>query len=213
MLVASVAGAEQISYDSVVGILKESQQLLEANRQLQRLTDELRAAYDQLQALDNRKDEFLYTVTHELRTPLTSIRALAEILADNPDLEEEERLRFQLTIGREAERLTRLISLVLDLEKFESGQATLDRAPIAVNELVAEALDAVGQLLRDKHIALHVDVPADLILHADRDRLMQVLANLLSNAIKARRPEGQGRTAALAWPRLLYTTPIPRART
>jgi Na+/proline symporter/signal transduction histidine kinase len=200
MLVASVAGAEQISYDSVVGILKESQQLLEANRQLQRLTDELRAAYDQLQALDNRKDEFLYTVTHELRTPLTSIRALAEILADNPDLEEEERLRFQLTIGREAERLTRLISLVLDLEKFESGQATLDRAPIAVNELVAEALDAVGQLLRDKHIALHVDVPADLILHADRDRLMQVLVNLLSNAIKACRPEGQGRIAVLAWP-------------
>ena len=108
MLVASVAGAEQINYDNVVGILRESQQLLEANRQLQkqsrqlqRLTDELRAAYDQLQALDQRKDEFLYTVTHELRTPLTSIRALAEILADNPDLEEAERQRFQLTISRE----------------------------------------------------------------------------------------------------------------
>ncbi|GAB3846358.1 ATP-binding protein [Hymenobacter terrigena] len=208
MLVASVAGAERISYDSVVGILKESQQLLEANRQLQkqsrqlqRLTDELRAAYDQLQALDHRKDEFLYTVTHELRTPLTSIRALAEILADNPDLETEERQHFQLTIGREAERLTRLISLVLDLEKFESGQATLDRAPVPVTDLVAEALDAVGQLLRDKGIALHVDVPADLpILHADRDRLMQVLVNLLSNAIKACRPDGQGRIAVLAWP-------------
>ncbi|MBH8569448.1 GHKL domain-containing protein [Microvirga sp. STS02] len=208
MLVASVAGAEQISYDSVVGILKESQQLLEANRQLQkqsrqlqRLTDELRAAYDQLQALDHRKDEFLYTVTHELRTPLTSIRALAEILADNPDLETEERQHFQLTIGREAERLTRLISLVLDLEKFESGQATLDRAPVPVVDLVAEALDAVGQLLRDKHIALHTDVPANLpALHADRDRLMQVLVNLLSNAIKACRSDGTGRIAVLAWP-------------
>jgi Na+/proline symporter/nitrogen-specific signal transduction histidine kinase len=208
MLVASVAGAEQISYDSVVGILRESQQLLEANRQLQkqsrqlqRLTDELRAAYDQLQALDQRKDEFLYTVTHELRTPLTSIRALAEILADNPDLEAEEQQRFQLTIGREAERLTRLISLVLDLEKFESGQATLDRAPVPVASLVAEALDAVGQLLRDKHITLHVKVPTTLpVLSADRDRLMQVLVNLLSNAIKACRADGQGRIAVLAWP-------------
>ena len=208
MLVASVAGAEHISYDSVVGILKESRQLLEANRQLQkqsrqlqRLTDELRAAYEQLQALDHRKDEFLYTVTHELRTPLTSIRALAEILADNPDLAEVERQNFQLTIGREAERLTRLISLVLDLEKFESGQATLDRAPVPVAGLVAEALDAVGQLLRDKHIALHVDTPADLpVLSADRDRLMQVLVNLLSNAIKACRADGTGRIAVLAWP-------------
>ena len=208
LLVASVAGAERISYDSVVGILKESQQLLEANRelqkqsrQLQRLTDELRAAYDQLQALDQRKDEFLYTVTHELRTPLTSIRALAEILADNPELEELERQKFQLTIGREAERLTRLISLVLDLEKFESGQATLSRAPVPVPGLVAEALEAVGQLVRDKHIALHLDTPADLpLLAADRDRLMQVLVNLLSNAIKACRADGTGRIAVLAWP-------------
>ena len=108
---------------------------------------------------------------------------------------------YQLTIAREAERLTRLISLVLDLEKFESGQATLARAPVAVAGLVTEALDAVGQLLRDKHLAVHVEVPADLpVLAADHDRLMQVLVNLLSNAIKACRADGTGRIAVLAWP-------------
>ncbi|OGX85215.1 histidine kinase [Hymenobacter lapidarius] len=212
LLLASVAGVEQISYDNVVGILKESQQLLEANRQLQkqsrqlqRLTDELRAAYGQLQALDQRKDEFLYTVTHELRTPLTSIRALAEILADNPDLEEAERQRFQLTITREAERLTRLISLVLDLEKFESGQAILERAPVAVADLLHESVEAVEQLLRDKHIALDLAVPAALPdLPADRDRLMQVLVNLLSNAIKACRSDGSGRISLA----VSYTAPV-----
>jgi Na+/proline symporter/signal transduction histidine kinase len=208
MLLASVAGAEEISYDSVVGILKESQQLLEANRQLQkqsrqlqRLTDELRQAYDQLQILDRQKDEFLYTVTHELRTPLTSIRALAEILADNPDLEAEERERFQLTIGREAERLTRLISLVLDLEKFESGQASLERTPLALAEVAHEAAEAVAQLARERGTELRVEVPASLPpLPADRDRLMQVLINLLSNAIKASQPGRPGRIAVLAWP-------------
>jgi Na+/proline symporter/signal transduction histidine kinase len=208
MLLASVAGAEQISYDSVVGILKESQQLLEANRQLQkqsrqlqRLTDELRQAYDQLQLLDMQKDEFLYTVTHELRTPLTSIRALAEILADNPELEVEERERFQLTIGREAERLTRLISLVLDLEKFESGQASLDRTPLVLAEVVQEAAEAVAQLARERGTELRVEVPASLPpLPADRDRLMQVLINLLSNAIKASQPGRPGRITVLAWP-------------
>jgi signal transduction histidine kinase/Na+/proline symporter len=208
LLLASVAGAEEISYDNVVGILKESQQLLEANRQLQkqsrqlqRLTDELRQAYQQLQALDQQKDEFLYTVTHELRTPLTSIRALAEILADNPDLEEEERERFHNTIGREAERLTRLISLVLDLEKLESGQATLVCTELAVSELAEEAAEAVDQLARAKGIALHLDVPASLPpLPADRDRLMQVLINLLSNAVKACPPGRAGRIDLLAWP-------------
>ena len=208
LLVASVAGAEEISYDNVVGILRESQQLLEANRQLQkqsrqlqRLTDELRVAYDQLQALDHRKDEFLYTVTHELRTPLTSIRALAEILVDNPDLPEAERENFQLTIGREAERLTRLISLVLDLEKFESGQATLERVPLALANVVADAVAAMQQLARERGITIHVDVPETLpALLANYDRLMQVLINLLSNAVKACPAGGAGHIGVLAWP-------------
>ena len=200
LLAAGVGAAEEISYDRVVGILKESQQLLEANRQLQkqkgqleRLTSELRQAYAQLQDLDQQKDEFLYTVTHELRTPLTSIRALSEILADNPELDDEERGHFQATISKEAERLSRLITLVLDLEKFESGQATLELEPVAVAQLLPEAVEAVAQLVRERGISLELDVPAELpALRADPDRLMQVLVNLLSNAVKACPADGSG---------------------
>ncbi len=207
LLLAAVAGAEEISYDNVVGILKESQQLLEANRQLQkqrrqlqRLTDELREAYEQLQTLDQQKDEFLYTVTHELRTPLTSIRALAEILVDNPELEVAEREHFQHTISREAERLTRLISLVLDLERYESGHAQLECAPLVLAEVVQEAAEAVAQLARERGSELRLAVPPTLPpLPADRDRLMQVLINLLSNAIKAAVPGRPGRIAVRAW--------------
>ncbi|RYU79073.1 sensor histidine kinase [Hymenobacter persicinus] len=201
LLLASSVGVEEISFDNVVGILRESQQVLEANRQLQkqsrqlqRLTTQLQEAYVQLQQLDQRKDEFLYTVTHELRTPLTSIRALSEILADNPDLDEEERHRFLGTIIRESERLSRLITLVLDLEKYESGQTTLDTEPLDVAEILGDAIESVGQLLRDKHIQLDVHVPPGLPpLPGDRDRLMQVLVNLLSNAIKSCRFDGTGR--------------------
>lgn len=208
MLVASVAGAERISYDNVVGILRESQQLLEANRQLQkqsrqlqRLTDELQAAYDQLRELDQQKDEFLYTVTHELRTPLTSIRALSEILTDHPDVDAAERAHFQATISKEAERLSRLITLVLDLEKFESGQATLEREPVAAAQLLPEALDAVAQLARARGIALEMVLPTALPpLLADPDRLMQVLVNLLSNAVKACRTDGTGRIRVAVGP-------------
>ncbi|GAB3292438.1 ATP-binding protein [Hymenobacter tenuis] len=205
LLLSSSVGVEDISFDNVVGILKESQQLLEANRQLQkqqrqlqRLTSELQAAYDQLQELDQHKDEFLYTVTHELRTPLTSIRALSEILTDNPDLEEDERHRFLLIITKESERLSRLITLVLDLEKYESGKATLEKSPVDVADVITDALEAVGQLLRDKHLHLDLSVPPGLPpLFGDRDRLMQVLMNLLSNAIKSCRPDGTGRIAVV----------------
>ena len=200
LLLASAVGAEEISFDNMVGILRESQQLLEANRQLQkqsrqlqRLTDELRDAYTQLQELDMHKDEFLYTVTHELRTPLTSIRALAEILADNPDVEEAERQHFLHTISRESERLSRLITLVLDLEKYESGKATLDCALLDIAEVIHDATDAVGQLVRAKNIRLDVIVPPGLpALPGDRDRLIQVLVNLLSNAVKSCRADGSG---------------------
>ncbi|TGE28799.1 sensor histidine kinase [Hymenobacter metallicola] len=206
LLMASSVGVEDISFDNVVGILRESQQLLEANRQLQkqsrqlqRLTDQLQVAYDQLQALDHQKDEFLYTVTHELRTPLTSIRALSEILTDNPDIAEAERNHFLQTITKEAERLSRLITLVLDLEKYESGQATLECAPLDVAEVVNDATDAVGQLVRAKSIQLDVVVPPGLPrLPGDRDRLMQVLVNLLSNAVKSCRADGLGRIAVVA---------------
>ena len=218
LLAAGVGAAEEISYDSVVGILKESQQLLEANRQLQkqkgqleRLTDELRQAYAQLQDLDQQKDEFLYTVTHELRTPLTSIRALSEILADNPEMDDEERAHFQATISKEAERLSRLITLVLDLEKFESGQATLELEPVAVAQLLPEAVAAVAQLARERGIALELAVPADLPpLLADPDRLMQVLVNLLSNAVKACPADGRGQIRVSAG-QAHYAAPPPPA--
>ncbi|MBW3128745.1 sensor histidine kinase [Hymenobacter profundi] len=201
LLLSSAIGVEELRFDNVVGILRESQQLLAANRQLrrqsqelQRLTTDLQAAYEQLQALDERKDEFLYTVTHELRTPLTSIRALSEILSDNPDLDEEERLRFLHTITKESERLSRLITLVLDLEKYESGKATLLTTPVGVGELITEAAAAVEQLAQARRIQLTVAVAPDLpALPADRDRLMQVLVNLLSNAVKACPADGSGR--------------------
>ena len=208
LLLASAVGAEEISFDNVVVILEESRHLLEANRQLdkqsrrlQRLTDELRQAYAQLQALDQRKNEFLSTVTHELRTPLTSIRALAEILTDHDDLDPDERQRFGLTISKEAERLSRLIALVLDLEKYESGTAVLQLAPVDLPSLVADAFAAVAALAHERRVALGTDLPADLpALLADRDRLMQVLVNLLSNALKACPADGTGRVAVLAWP-------------
>jgi signal transduction histidine kinase len=114
-------------------------------------------------------------------------------------MEEEERHRFLLTITKESERLSRLITLVLDLEKYESGRATLEKSPVDVPEIISDALDSVGQLLRDKHIQLDVVVPPGLpLLPGDRDRLMQVLVNLLSNAVKSCRADGSGRISVVA---------------
>ncbi|MFD1186669.1 ATP-binding protein [Pontibacter rugosus] len=197
IMVASVVKEEEISIDEVLNILRESQQLISINNELRRkslelrrATEQLRSANERLKQLDELKDEFLSTVTHELRTPLTSIRALSEILYDNSDMEREDQEHFLHTIVKESERLTRLITQVLDLERFESGRQKLNMEPVELKELVQESVEALEQLVQEKNIELVVDVQHSLpSINADRDRLIQVLVNLISNAIKFCNPE------------------------
>jgi len=192
IMVSNVVKEEEIQLEEVFDILRGSQQLMALNKELRRkseeldaLTQELRRVNQDLLKSDELKDEFLYTVTHELRTPLTSIRALSEILHDTPDIDEEQRQQFLATMVRETERLTRLIEQVLDLEKLESGKQKLNEGSILLPALIDEAVDSVGQLLRDKGISIQVDAQRNMRpILGDADRIEQVLINLLSNAVK-----------------------------
>ncbi len=200
VMVASVAQEENLGLDEVLDILDEATQVRAYSRELevkqhelQAATGELRAANDRLRELDRMKDDFISTVTHELRTPLTSIRALSEMLHDDPRLELSDRKRFLGIIVNEAERLTRLINQILDMAKLESGRAEWTTGEVDIGEVVREAMDALGQLFRDKEVALEGDIPATgPVVLADRDRLTQVMINLLSNAVKFV-PGGTGR--------------------
>jgi hypothetical protein len=139
------------------------------------------------------KDDFISTVSHELRTPLTSIRALSEILHDNPELDREQRVRFLGIVIKESERLTRLINQVLDLARLEAGKGEWHPVAIDVVQVVDEAVAATSRLFAEKRIAVEIDVEPELPrVNGDRDRLIQVMLNLLSNAVKFS-PEATGR--------------------
>jgi signal transduction histidine kinase len=178
--------------DEVFDILDEASQVIAYSRQLEQksleleaATAELTAANESLKELDRLKDNFITTVTHELRTPLTSIRAFSEILHDNPMLEQDQRMEFISIIVKESERLTRLINQVLDLAKLESGNAEWHSTELDMNEVIHEAVSTTSQLLRESRVVLALDLPASVPpVHADRDRLMQVMLNLISNAVK-----------------------------
>jgi Na+/proline symporter/nitrogen-specific signal transduction histidine kinase len=192
VMVASVAQEEDLGLDEVLDILDEATQVraysrdLEAKqRQLEAATAELREANDRLRELDRMKDDFISTVTHELRTPLTSIRALSEMLHEDPKLDLVDRKRFLGIIVGEAERLTRLINQILDMAKLESGRAEWTTGAVDIGEVARETMDSLGQLFRDKGVRLEGDIPASgPVVLADHDRLTQVLINLLSNAVK-----------------------------
>jgi len=181
-------------------ILDETSQVMQYSRQLEQKSHELAAATNKLQLanerlteLDRLKDEFVSTVSHELRTPLTSIRAFSEILQTDPDLPRKQRKQFLGIIVKEAERLTRLINNVLDLSKIESGRMEWHMQTVDLREMIADAIDGVGQLFRDRGVRLKRKLPDDpALVKADPDRLQQVIINLLSNACKFS-PEVTGR--------------------
>jgi Na+/proline symporter/nitrogen-specific signal transduction histidine kinase len=198
VLVASVVQEEPPGLDEVMHILDEASQvraysheLEEKSRALEAATAELRAANAQLKELDRLKDDFMSTVTHELRTPLTSIRALSEILLDDPGVPAAERERFLGIIVKEAERLSRLINQTLEMAKIEAGHAEWHTSDVDLLEVVRDAADATVQLFHDKGVELSVARAGPTPrLRADRDRLVQVVINLLSNAVKFCPPQG-----------------------
>ena len=200
VMVASVAQEEDLGLEEVLDILDEATQVrahsreLEAKqRELEAATTELREANDRLRELDRMKDDFISTVTHELRTPLTSIRALSEMLHEDPRLDLADRSRFLGIIVTEAERLTRLINQILDMAKMESGRAEWTTSEVDMGEVARESMASLEQLFREKGVVLEGDIPSSLpSVLADRDRLTQVMINLLSNAVKFV-PGGTGR--------------------
>jgi signal transduction histidine kinase len=192
LLVASVVEEEALSADDVLSILDEASQLRahsreleEKSRSLEQATAELRQANDQLKSLDRLKDDFMSSVTHELRTPLTSIRALAELMRDDPKIALQQRRQFIDIIVAETQRLSRLVNQVLDMAKIESGHADWHCEQVDMRALVNQAVSTTAEMFHERQAVVQVTLPDQAPpLMVDPDRVMQVLLNLLSNAAK-----------------------------
>jgi signal transduction histidine kinase len=141
----------------------------------------------ELERLSNAKSEFVSVVSHEFRTPLTSIQAFSELLRDE-EFPDGQRREFAADINREAERLNRMITELLDLERMESGQMALHREPLDVNALIRGAAATIPLQGPLHPVRFELD-PALPPLWGDGDKLTQVVLNLLSNAMKYS-PEG-----------------------
>lgn len=197
ILISNITKEEEINIDEVLNILRENQQTLEMNKELRKrslelskATKQLEQANTQLKLLDEQKDEFLYTVTHELRTPLTSIRALSEIVHDNPDLEEEQRQQYLTAITKETERLSHLITQVLTLEKYESGKYRLNLSAINLAEVLHHVINTMQPLAAEKGLQIQLrTAETQALLQADKELITQVCFNLIGNAIKFARQQ------------------------
>jgi len=134
-------------------------------------------------AHDREQSDLVATVAHELRSPLTGIKGFSSTLLTKWDRFSDDQRQLMLeTIDADADRLTRLITELLDAARIDAGRLALRREGVDVTQLLSRLLtsigsgDGLGNVLEAKP-----DVP---IIWADRDRLLQVFTNLFENAIR-----------------------------
>ena len=157
------------------------------SRYLEEQSDQLTRLNEELANANRLKSEFLANMSHELRTPLNSIIGFSEMLltedAGGTALSEMQR-DFIGTVARNGRHLLQLISELLDLSKIEAGRLELVRESLDLPSVVRDAADSIRAQVEKRRHALSIDVPAGLLVSADRVRVNQILLNLLSNAVK-----------------------------
>jgi GAF domain-containing protein len=159
----------------------ENAQLYESSK---KRAEELAKAYDELQALDRRQQEFVQNVSHELRTPLTFIKGYAELMLEEEmgKLSEPQRNSLQI-VAQRADAMTHLINNLLSLQQVEMESLRPTRVSLA--EVATTVLESAEAAATKGGIVLRAEIPETLPpVLADRNCLEQVFDNILGNAIK-----------------------------
>ena len=158
----------------------------ERTYELEQLNQHLCITNDQLQELDRVKSQFLSHCSHELRTPLTSIKGFTEnLLRGFCGALNDKQLLYLNRVNANANRLTRMISDLLDLSRIETGKIHLRLSEISIHHLIRDILGQLAPLAEGKEQHIVYPTPHQSIhITGDSDRLIQVFTNLIQNAIK-----------------------------
>lgn len=154
-----------------------------------KLQIELEAAREASDHANQAKSSFLSSMSHELRTPMNVILGFAQLMQYDDTLPKDHQDNVHEII-KGGNHLLKLINEVLELGQIESGNLNLTLEAVPLTVVVEECQRMIQPLATASQIAIHVAVPPELNVCADRMRLKQVLLNLLSNAVKYNRTGG-----------------------
>jgi signal transduction histidine kinase len=174
---------------NIIGLALSSIQynirLRESNDRLRESNELLTIQYEKVKESEKMQKEFINIAAHELRNPIQPILGLTEAIYSN--VKDEKQLEILEVIIRNAKRLKRLTDNLLDITKIESQSLMLNKEKFNLNILMSEFLkDYVDKQKKQQKVKIVYDFKhkEDIIIEADRDRLVQVIHNLLDNALK-----------------------------
>ncbi|GJL54578.1 MAG: hypothetical protein NPIRA02_17100 [Nitrospirales bacterium] len=198
-VMATVATQVAISLDNTDAYHQIEELNLGLERRVEERTAELQQANEELQELDRLKSQFLAHVSHELRSPLTSIKGFAEnILGGVTGSITEKQERCLQRIQANSNRLARMISDLLDRARLEAGKMEIILGEVPIALLAKECIEELTPQTTAKQQSLKLECQDDtLTVHADADKMSQILINLLVNAIKYTPSEGTVRVKVL----------------
>jgi signal transduction histidine kinase/ActR/RegA family two-component response regulator len=193
------------SLESIIGTMRDAQAevdyreaLAASERQARELVDAFEAARDEAIRASTAKTAFLSRMSHELRTPLNAVLGFAQLLALDPLTPEQAEAVHHIRHG--GRHLLDLINEIVDISRIEAGRLSLTMQTVDATAMLGEAVQLVGGLARHYDVTVVAeDVQAPVPhVHADQQRVTQVLLNLTSNAVKYNRPGGSVHVACRA---------------
>ncbi len=153
------------------------------NAEVARVATAFNKMADSLEALETMRSSFLANVSHDLRTPMTIIAGYVNNMLDGSIPPEKHEYYLEIILG-EIQRLSRLVSTLLDISKLEAGTGALRRSDFCLSETARLVLISCEERIEQKKLDIIFDNDVDVYVNADQDAIHKCLFNLLDNAIK-----------------------------
>ncbi len=155
----------------------------EGPTEVRRLAASFNSMAHQVKQTQQAQRDFLANVSHDLKTPLTAVSGWSHALLDGTAVSPEEQRQAATVIRDETDRMSRMVSQLLDLARIESGQLELVRQPLDLNAVLRDVAQTSTPAADEAAVVLQLDLAAIPPVSGDADRLTQVFGNLIDNAI------------------------------
>ena len=138
---------------------------------------------------EQRKNDLVVYLAHDLKTPLTSVIGYLTLLEESPELSAGQRAKYVSITLDKAYRLEQLINEFFDITRFNLTALTLETERINLSRMLEQITDEFLPVMEEKDLHWEADIPPDIMLLCDPDKLERVLDNLIRNAINYSYPK------------------------